>query len=101
LKTAVSKKNDITIKGNRDMFGEKRFGMGPIPNSPECYINEKQVYGMSILRKFGWQLVCIRRPSLSEITTIFKNSQEKRVGVLDKDGILKISNDLKIRGSAI
>jgi hypothetical protein len=83
------------------MLGEKRFGMGPIPNSPECYINEKQVYGMSILKKFGWQLVCIRRPSLSEVTTIFKNSHEDRVGVLDKDGVLRISKDLKIRGSAI
>ena len=81
------------------MDGEKRFGMGPVPTSPECYVNEKQVDGMSILRKFGWKLVCIRRPSIDEITAIFKNSQENAVGILGEDGILRVSNDLRIRKS--
>ncbi|MCU7853720.1 MAG: hypothetical protein KZQ80_16055 [Candidatus Thiodiazotropha sp. (ex Monitilora ramsayi)] len=83
------------------MVGEKRFGMGPIPTSPEYYLNEKQVSGMAILRKFGWKLVCIRRPSVSEITTVFKNYQENTVGILGEDGILRVSNDLKIRRSSI
>jgi hypothetical protein len=79
------------------MLGEKRFGMGPIPATPECYLNERQVSGMSILRKFGWMLVCIRRPSLNDITTIFYNRHEDSVGALGEDGILRISNRLKIR----
>ncbi len=79
------------------MVGEKRFGMGPVPKAPEYYLNEKQVTGMSILRKFGWKLVCIRRPSIDEVTTIFRNSQEDSVGVLGQDGILRINDDLKIR----
>ncbi len=83
------------------MVGEKRFGMGPVPNAPEYYLNEQQVNGMSILRKFGWKLVCIRRPSIDEVTTIFHNKQEGSVGVLGQDGILRISSNLKIRKASI
>ena len=83
------------------MNGEKRFGMGPVPNSPEFYVNEQQVTGMSILRKFGWKLVCIRRPSFDEVMPIFRNSHENAVGILGADGILRISHDLRIRKSTI
>lgn len=83
------------------MVGEKRWGMGPIPNAPENYLNERQVNGMPILRKFGWKLVCIRRPSVSEITTVFHNSHEGSVGILGEDGILRISDTLRIRKTAI
>jgi hypothetical protein len=81
------------------MDGEKRFGMGPVPTSPEFYVNEQQVNGMTILRKFGWKLVCIRRPSLEEIMPIFKNSHENAVGILGTDGILRICSDVRIRKS--
>jgi hypothetical protein len=81
------------------MVGEKRFGMGPIPKAPENYLNETQVNGMPILRKFGWKLVCIRRPSIDEIYTIFQNRQEGSVGVLGEDGILRISDSLQLRKS--
>jgi hypothetical protein len=79
------------------MLGEKRLGMGPVPKAPENYLNAQQVNGMSILRKFGWKLVCIRRPSIHEITTVFHNRQEGSVGILGEDGILRISDSLKIR----
>ncbi len=82
------------------MTGEKRFGMGPIPKAPERYINECQVNGIPILRKFGWKLVCIRRPSINEVTTILHNSYEGLVGILGEDGILRISDSLRIRKSA-
>jgi hypothetical protein len=83
------------------MVGEKRFGMGPVPKTPKYYLNERQVNVMSILRKFGWKLVCIRRPSLDEITTIFHNRQEGSVGILGQDGILRINDSLKIRKARI
>ena len=79
------------------MIGEKRFGMGPIPKAPEEYLTERQVNGMPILRMFGWKLVCIRRPDLGQALTVLKNSQEKSIGVLDEDGILILSPELKIR----
>lgn len=83
------------------MVGEKRFGMGPVPKAPECYLNELQVNGMTILRKFGWKLVCIRRPSINEVTTVFLNRQEGSVGILGRDGILRISENLRIRRDTV
>jgi hypothetical protein len=82
------------------MIGEKRFGMGPIPKVPEVFINERQVNGMPILRKFGWKLLCVRRSSINEATTILRNSQQGLVGILGEDGILRVNNTLKIRKTA-
>lgn len=83
------------------MFGDKRLGMGPIPKAPEVFINERQVNGMPILRKFGWKLLCVRRSSIHEAITILRNSQENLVGILGEDGILRINSSLRIRKSAI
>jgi hypothetical protein len=79
------------------MLGEKRFGMGPVPQALECYINERQVNGISILKKFGWKLVCVRRPAIDNVTTIVQNRLEGLVGILDEDGVLRINDSLKIR----
>ncbi|MCU7919477.1 MAG: hypothetical protein KZQ88_18070 [Candidatus Thiodiazotropha sp. (ex Dulcina madagascariensis)] len=79
------------------MSAEKRLGMGPIPTSPEMYINEKQVDGMSILKKFGWKLVCIRRPQIGGVSTLLKHSHERGIGVLGVDGVLRIHPEIKIR----
>jgi hypothetical protein len=81
------------------MSSEKRVGLGPVPTSPEMYINEKQVDGMSILKKFGWKLVCIRRPQIGHAITLLKNNQDKSVGVLGEDGILRLQPEIKIRNS--
>ncbi len=78
---------------------DKRLGNGPIPASPENYINEKQVEGLSILKKFGWKLICIRRSSKGSGTTLMKNGQEDAVGILGEDGILRINPDVQIRHS--
>jgi len=83
------------------MTGEKRFNMGPVPTRPEYYLNEQQVNGMSVLRKFGWKLLCIRRSSINEVTTILKSRQENAVGILGKDGILRVTPTLKVRGNPL
>jgi hypothetical protein len=79
------------------MREEKRFGMGPVPSLPKHYLNEKQVTGMGILRKFGWKLVCIRRPSIEDVHSIFINRREDALGVLGADGVLRIDRGIKIR----
>lgn len=76
---------------------ERRNGASPIPSDPELYINEKQVHGLIILKKFGWKLVCIRRCQDLYPSVILKNKSEGLVGLLEYDGILKLSNDLNIR----
>ncbi|MES9970036.1 MAG: hypothetical protein ABW092_08360 [Candidatus Thiodiazotropha sp.] len=76
---------------------EKRIGMGPIPSEPKYYLNKEQVNGLEVLRKFGWRIVCVRRPTVFDTTTILLNKHTDKLGVLGSDGILRISNNLKIR----
>jgi hypothetical protein len=80
-------------------MSDKRNRMGPIPADPENHITEQQVNGLMILKKFGWKLVCVRRPKnpIETSTTILRNKQEGAVGVLESNGILKISDSLQIR----
>ena len=80
------------------MKTEKRIGLGPVPSSPEQYLNEIQVNGIIILQKFGWKLVCIRRPSSESVQTVVRNRLDKALGILGKDGIVRLSQDIKIRG---
>lgn len=79
------------------MSQERRNGNNPIPTDPELYINEQQVYGLIILKKFGWKLVCIRRCNDLYPSVILKNTAEGRVGLLECDGVLKLSEDLHVR----
>ena len=80
---------------------EKRIGLGPIPSSPKDYLNVIQVNGMSILSKFGLRLVCIRRPSIEDAETVIRSSLDGSVGILGKDGILRLSQNLKVRDRAM
>lgn len=79
------------------MIQDRRNGASPIPSDPELYINEQQVHGLIILKKFGWKLVCIRRCQNLYPSVILRNKNEGRVGLLEYDGILKLSDDLCIR----
>ncbi|MEN8179389.1 MAG: hypothetical protein ABFS39_12355 [Pseudomonadota bacterium] len=78
---------------------DKRTGQSPIPSSPSFFLNNKQLNGMEVLKKFGWELTFIRRPLYSEVIPVVQNNQEQAIGVLGIDGVLKISDEIKIRGS--
>ncbi|MES9970766.1 MAG: hypothetical protein ABW092_12100 [Candidatus Thiodiazotropha sp.] len=79
----------------------RRIGEGPIPPIPELYINKQQVHCLSILRKFGWKLVCIRRSDDINPSVILKNRAEGALGILETDGTLRIRIDLEIRRPSV
>jgi hypothetical protein len=79
------------------LYSDKRRGMGPIPSEPESYLRREQVNGLAVLRKFGWRIVCIRRPTKSLTTTILINKETKKLGILGRDGILRLTDNIKIR----
>ncbi len=78
---------------------EQRNRMSPIPADPKNHITEQQVNGLTILKKFGWKLVCVRRSQdpIAASTTILCNQQEGTIGILESNGILKITDTLQIR----
>jgi hypothetical protein len=80
---------------------DRRNSASPIPSDPGTYINEQQVHGLIILKKFGWNLVCIRRYNGTFPSIILNNRNEGRVGVLQYDGVLKLRDDLEIRNQKI
>jgi len=79
---------------------EKRIGMGPVPASPQDYLNEIQVNGLIILQKFGWKLVCIRRPADDSVQTLIRNRIDRAVGILGRDGVLRLSRDIRLRAES-
>ena len=79
----------------------RRMGEGPIPSTPELYINKQQVHGLAILRKFGWKLVCIRRAGIVNPSVILKNKADGTLGILEIDGALRICSDLAIRKASM
>jgi hypothetical protein len=79
------------------VYSDKRKGMGPIPSEPESYLKREQVNGLAVLRKFGWRIVCIRRPTRYHTTTILINKETRKLGVLGRDGILRLTDNIKIR----
>jgi hypothetical protein len=81
------------MKANSD----KRIGMGPIPAKPKSYLKKEQVNGLTVLRKFGWRIVCIRRPSAVKTTTILIHKVTNKLGILGSDGILRLTDNIKIR----
>jgi hypothetical protein len=80
-----------------NVYTDKRKGMGPIPSEPESYLRREQVNGLAVLRKFGWRIVCVRRPSKLVTTTILINNKTKKLGILGSDGILRLTDNIKIR----
>lgn len=88
------------IQGNA-MRMNRRRGAGAIPHTPERYINQHQVQGLIVLKKFGWKLICIRRNVEQAPSIVLKNRFDGSVGVLLDDGILKLQGDLKVRQSAL
>ncbi|MCU7932032.1 MAG: hypothetical protein KZQ90_14615 [Candidatus Thiodiazotropha sp. (ex Codakia rugifera)] len=79
----------------------RRIGMGPIPPVPEDYLTEQQLTKLDILKKFGWILVCIRRPENEESTIVLRHKQDHSIGIMKEDGTLTISEETKIRGGKL
>lgn len=79
------------------MDAERRIGKSSIPEKPAFFLNSQQIAGIRILRKFGWKLDFVRRPVFSDVTPVLRNIRDNSLGILEIDGILKISSDIKTR----
>jgi hypothetical protein len=76
---------------------ERRIGESPVPDTHVHVINEQQLHGLEILGKFGWKLVCIRRPDDLNPSVILKNTKNGVLGTLETDGVLRLNNNLEVR----
>ena len=67
------------------MYEEKRKGEKAIPDNIGVYLNDLQRAILNNIRKFGWSLRFVRRPSGQQSTIVIGNNEDQKLGVLEKD----------------
>lgn len=78
---------------------DRRIGTSAVPSDPKSYLNKQQQLGLIHLREYGWITLCVRGASGKNATTILRNRYNRRLGILNKEGYLRLTQDLKIRES--
>ena len=71
--------------------------MIPIPVDFESFLNPMQLLALQDIEQRGWKLYFIRREGLDVPVPVVKSSDGKTIGVIDEDGNLNTSPDIKIR----
>ena len=79
------------------MGREKRKGNIPIPGNLKEFMNEAQWKALSGIEYTGWRLRFVRRPLFQEPMLFIQNPNDGRIGILDKDGNVKIQPKIKVR----
>jgi hypothetical protein len=79
------------------MDREKRKGSIPIPDHLKELLNDAQLKALSGMKYSGWELRFLRRPLFQEPVLVVHNSIDGRIGVLDKDGSIRIQANIKVR----
>jgi hypothetical protein len=76
---------------------ERRTGIKAIPSDPNSYLNKQQQLGLIHLREYGWTTFCVRRHPGERSITILRNKHNRRLGILNEEGHLRLTENLKIR----
>ena len=76
---------------------DKRKGDKPIPGNLEDMLTESQKLALPGIKFSGWELRYVRRPLFHEPVLVMPNSIENRLGILDAFGIIKQSENIKVR----
>jgi hypothetical protein len=76
---------------------EKRKGNIPIPGNLKEFMNEAQWKALSGIEYTGWRLRFVRRPLFQEPVLFIQNTNNGQIGILDKDGNVKIQRTVKVR----
>ena len=79
------------------MDREKRKGNIPLPKNLKEVLNEAQWQVLSGIEYAGWELRFLRRPLFQEPMLFIQNPNDGRIGILDKDGSIKIQSNIKVR----
>ena len=60
-------------------------------------LNEEQELALKQVENFGWELKFIRTPVFQEWTVVIFNAEGDKVGVLEPDGSINMSPNIKVR----
>jgi hypothetical protein len=79
---------------------EKRKEMVPVPDNLGELLNQNQMRTLRQIKKFGWQLHFVRRPSFQEPIAVIINPEGDKFATLETDGRIKVTTDLTVRKEA-
>ena len=79
---------------------DKRTGVKPIPDDLKEVLNEAQWQTMKRVEYSGWVLKFVRRSLFQELVLVVHNTEDNRIGILEKDGSINMHLDIKIRDRA-
>jgi hypothetical protein len=79
------------------MDREKRDGKAPLPDNLNEVLNDAQRQALTGLKYTGWKLLFLRRPLFQEPVLVVRNTHDGKMGILDKDGKIKMLRNFKIR----
>lgn len=79
------------------MDRENRKGNIPIPDNLKELLNDAQLKSLSGMKYSGWELRFLRRPLFQEPMLFIHNPNDGRIGVLNKDGGVRIHANIKVR----
>ena len=75
---------------------ERRCGDTLLPDNLKEILNEAQQQALSGIEYSGWEPRFLRRPLFQEPVLVLHNPNDGRMGILDRDGCIKIQPDLKV-----
>ena len=79
------------------MDRERRKGDILNPDNLEELLNKNQLQALSGMKHTEWELRFVRRPLFQEPVPIVLNIKDGSIGILDKDGSIRIQTDIKVR----
>jgi len=71
--------------------------MSPIPDDLEGVLKSVQLMTLRNIEQRGWKLYFIRREGLDVPVPVVKHADAKTIGVIEEDGNLNTSPNIKIR----
>ncbi len=76
---------------------ESRGTRPALPADIHFFLNDVQRIALSSLDNFGWKLAFIRRPLFSPPLVVVKNSSKGKLAILEEDGSVNLSPQIKWR----
>ena len=79
------------------MDNDKRTGQVPVPDNLKDWLSPEQMQMLHQIESFGWKIKFIRRPVFQDPIVILVSDDEKKIGVLEKDGQINMDPDINLR----
>ena len=80
--------------------GDKRKNMAPIPDNIDELLNQKQLFTLRQIQKFGWQLHFVRRPLFQDPVPVILSPAGDKFATLEGDGRINMIPDSALRKEA-